>query len=134
MGTNFYLRRVKPREVHDEYHIAKRSGGWVIHFQDSTPYRFDDNAPSYHSVDDIKRLLESGEWQLSDEYGNVFDPGDESVEKLKDLCSWVGGGRFEGKTPKRYEGVNDYKSDRPLIPSHHYRDPQGFCFDSEEFS
>ena len=80
------------------------------------------------------RLLESGEWQLSDEYGNAFEPGDESVEKLEDLCSWVGGGRFEGKTPKRYEGVNDYKSDRPLIPSHHYRDPQGFCFDSEEFS
>ena len=36
----------------------------------------------------------------------------------------------------RYEStsVNDYKSDRPLIPSHHYRDPQGFCFDSDEFS
>lgn len=24
MGKNFYLRRVKPREVHDLMHIAKR--------------------------------------------------------------------------------------------------------------
>ena len=23
MGTNFYLRRVKPREVYDEYHIVE---------------------------------------------------------------------------------------------------------------
>lgn len=134
MGTNFYLRRVKPREVHDEYHIAKQSAGWLIHFQDSTPYQEWNDAPSYHSVDDIMRLLESGEWQISDEYGCVIEPGEDSVKKFEKLCSWVGGKRFEGNEPKPYSRFDDCKDDRPFIPHHDYRDPQGFCFDRQEFS
>lgn len=33
MGTNYYLRKVKPRLVYDEYHIAKRSAGGASAFR-----------------------------------------------------------------------------------------------------
>lgn len=135
MGTNYYLRKVKPREVHDEYHIAKLSAGWLVHFQDSTPYQEWNDAPSYHSVDDIMRLLESGEWQISDEYGYVIEPGEKSIEKFKKLCEWVGGERFKGFEPKQYTPSADIKDNRPFIPyNYSYRDPQGFYFDRQEFS
>lgn len=92
MGTNFYLRRVKPREVHDLMHIAKRSAGWVIHFQDSTdgyaePHDDAPEPPAFHSVADIRDLLESGDWQLADEYGDVWEPGEESLREFDKLCT-----------------------------------------------
>lgn len=123
MGTNFYLRRVKPREVHDEYHIAKRSAGWKIHFQDSTPYEHDDtDAPDYHSVQDICELLKSGEYQLSNEYGDVYAPGEESLREFEELCQWDGGmGSDQRSVPYRY------------FDRYSYIDPDGYYFDRREF-
>lgn len=139
MGTNFYLRRVKPREVHDEYHIAKRSGGWKIHFQDSTEYQNEfygdgPEPPSYHSVGDIRKLLESGEYQLSNEYGDVYEPGYESLREFDELCQWNGGPRFT-QPAVPYNGRYD---NPPGVPYDHcgtggYRDPDGYYFDSREF-
>lgn len=134
MGTNYFLRKTKPRLVYDEYHIAKQSAGWRIHFQDSEAYRFDEDAPSYHSVDDIRRLLESGEYELADSYGRTW--GELSVAEFEDLCKWNGGAHCDGKP------FSDYPHGEP--PWDHfpgspgclggYRDPQGFFFEPGEFS
>lgn len=130
MGTNFYLRKVKPRLVYDEYHIAKRSYGWKIHFQDSEEYKYEDDSPSYHSVDDIRRLLESGEYQLADEYDTTWKPGEESLKEFDDICKCNGGKEYEGKPCSKYpygKPPYDYYDYRG------YRDPKGYHFDSHYF-
>ena len=130
MGTNYFLRKTKPRLVYDEYHIAKQSAGWRIHFQDSEVYRFGEDSPSYHSVDDIRRLLESGDYELADEYGRTW--GKLSVAEFDELCKWNGGARYDGKSPSSYpDGEPPWEHD-PYRGG--YRDPQGFVFESEEFS
>lgn len=139
MGTNHYLRRVRPREVHDEYHICKTSAGWVVHFQDSTEHQDEwcgDGEwapPSFHSVADIRNLLMTGEWQISDEYGRVCEPGEESLRELERLCAWRGGSRFEGKpaNPRYPEGEPPYEN---VMLRGTYRDPEGYLFTTGEFS
>lgn len=139
MGTNHYLRRVRPREVHDEYHICKTSAGWVVHFQDSTESQddyFDDGEwapPSFHSVADIRNLLKTGEWQLSDEYGEVCEPGEESLRAFDELCAWRGGPSFEGKPPNPRYPEGDPPYENVSLPGS-YRDPEGYLFTRKEFS
>ena len=140
MGTNFYLRRVKPVTVHPEMHIAKRSSGWRIHFQDSTegvdaPDLYDVEYPSFHSVREIRAVLERGEWQLADEYGETWAPGAESVAEFDDLCRWNGGPRFtEPAVP--YRGAYDHEDGVPYdqpVDGTSYRDADGFVFDERWF-
>lgn len=141
MGTNFYLRRVKPVEVHPEMHIAKRSAGWRIHFQDSTEgveanYFDEVDAPTFHSVREIRAVLERGEWQLADEYGETWAPGEESVAKFDELCRWNGGPAFT-KPAVPYCGVYDHEPDVPYdqpVGGTAYRDADGYVFDERGFS
>lgn len=118
MSTNFYLKRVRPREVRDEYHIGKRSLGWKPLFEGyeanlpgwATVVLQDDEdpRPSVHSTDDIERLLESGEWQLADEYGTEWPPGEESLEAFRsELRDWDGGSTLEPKSHAPYGAVGD---------------------------
>lgn len=154
MGTNFYLRRVKPREVYDEYHIAKRSAGWRIHFQNSDWYHpsepnnltepgryapcqlhWPDEGevpPHYRSVADIRALLESGEFQLADEYGTTWGAGAASVAEFEELCRWMGGSDLDGKECSAYQdGEPPWEG---AIRRGDYRDPEGFLFTDVEFS
>lgn len=130
MGTNYYLRRVEPRFTHDLMHIAKLSAGWIVHFQDSTdgyadPHDDIPEPPDFHSIADIRRLLESGEWQIADEYGETWAPGDASLEEFDDICRWRGGPRFEDNPVGSYpDGEPPYES---LMPNS-YRDPDGYVF------
>lgn len=139
MGTNHYLRRVRPREVHDEYHICKTSGGWVVHFQDSTEAQgevYDDGElvpPSFHSVADIRNLLKTGEWQISNEYGDVCAPGEESLRELDRLCAWRGGPRFEDKPPNPNYPDGDPPYEHVMLRGA-FRDPEGYLFTTGEFS
>lgn len=135
MGTNYYLRRVKPREVHDLMHICKLSYGWRVHFQDSTegyadPHDDAPEHPEFHSAREIRALIDSGEWQVADEYGEVWAPGDESLVKLDELLAWNGGGKFQDRDPSRSypDGEPPYDPD-PDRPSE-YRDADGYRFDS----
>lgn len=132
MGTNFYLRRVRPREVHDLYHVGKRSYGWKPSFEAYTPYSEgwglsevegdEDPRPAVHSIDDIECLLESGEWQLEDEYGQRWAPGEESLEAFRsELLSWDGGQHLDPDFEPRDHGTG------------HYRDPKGYEFYRGEF-
>lgn len=140
MGTNYYLRRVKPVTVHPEMHIAKISAGWRIHFQDSTegvePCYFEEvDEPRFHSVREIRAILERGEWQLADEYGETWAPGEESVAKFDELCRWNGGPGFD-RPAEPYYGVYDHE---PEVPYDHavggskYRDADGYVFDERWF-
>lgn len=143
MGTNFYLRRVEPVRVETTYkmHFAKRSGGWVICFQDSTEgwceptVLGEPEPPEFRSVADIRALLESGRYQVADEYGDVWAPGAESLRMLSELCGWRGGPLFTGR-PAPYTGSRDAP---PGCPYTHgpgpsvYLDPEGYVFDTRWF-
>ena len=149
MGTNFYLMRVAERPVHDVMHIAKRSAGWRIHFQDSEdgydePWGTDaPEPPTFHSVREIRELLETGEWQLATEEYEAdgtherWAPGAESLAAFDELCRWNGGPHF---TRPAVEKVPDAPYDNPPgVPYDHgrwpgeYRDPDGYAFGSRSF-
>lgn len=76
VSTNIYLRRKEPRMVpeYDETHVAKLSGGWRAHFDGSSaagvPWEpVDEHAPRVGSMDDLRGYLDTGDWELVDEYG-----------------------------------------------------------------
>ena len=76
MGTNIYIQRKVPRMVptYDCTHIAKLSWGWRAHFDGSSmarEFHEDDPSPRIGSVADIRSYLETGEWELVDEYGRA---------------------------------------------------------------
>lgn len=140
MGTNFYLRRVKPVEVHPEMHIAKRSAGWKIHFQDSTegietPCFDDSDSPTFHSVREVRAILERGEWQLANEYGETWAPEEESVAEFDELCRWNGGPYFTNPAVP-YSGAYDHGDGVPYdhpVGGTAYRDADGYVFDERGF-
>lgn len=80
MSVNFYLRRTKPILCFPEFHIGKRSYGWKPLYQandkDMDVYSFMTQRPQVRSVDDIAAAVESGEWEIVDEYGDVYEYGD----------------------------------------------------------
>lgn len=148
MGTNFYLMRVAARPVHDVMHVAKRSAGWRIHFQDSDegydePWGQDaPEPPTFHSVREIRALLETGEWQLATEEYEAdgtherWAPGEESLRAFDELCRWNGGPRFT-KPAVPYSGDYDHEPDVPYeqpVGGTAYRDADGYVFDERGFS
>jgi len=78
MSTNIYIRRKEPRMVptYDEVHVAKLSSGWRVHFDGSSavddPWlpEPDEHVPRIASMDDLRGYLQTGEWELVDEYGD----------------------------------------------------------------
>lgn len=152
MGTNFYLS-TKNKETRDKYfgynynltdtpdwgyeiHIAKTSGGWLPLFQKHN---------CIQSVKDIKRLYETGEFVLYDEYGTVYDwpEFEERVVKFN--------GGYNGAIPKtKYQqDPNSPWHDRDMpnhTPVSHFeygngkhshmytKDEDGFEFMEGEFS
>lgn len=73
MSTNIYLRRREPRMVpeYDEVHVCKLSYGWRAHFDGSSALEdWDERRPHVGSMDDLRGYLDSGEWELVDEYGD----------------------------------------------------------------
>lgn len=76
MSVNYYIRKVDPIEVRPEFHIGKRSYGWKPLFEtyhSDMPYTYgvDVGRPYIDRVSDIKALVESGEWEIIDEYDEV---------------------------------------------------------------
>lgn len=105
MGTNFYIRKKVPT-IHETVHICKRSWGWRTSWQKTEAYEWprwcdedrviDDygystgpNLPhDIRRVSDIVDYLKTGEWELIDEYGMVYDDWE---EEIKGLVEWNGG-------------------------------------------
>ena len=77
MSTNFYLRRTKPILCFPEFHVAKRSCGWkplLEHNGDpEDSFSFTTARPIVERMDDIRAAVESGEWELIDEYDRPYD-------------------------------------------------------------
>lgn len=110
MGTNYYLRKKQPT-IHESIHIGKQSWGWYMHWdscdESDWPRWCDtDHVPPYpelphsiHSVEDIRAYLRIGEWELVDEYGEVYEDWE---QELDFLCSWDGGkGRYNADHPDK---------------------------------
>ena len=76
MSTGFYIRRTKPTLTFPEFEVAMRSGGTTRITDDGdTMWHFDDaTRPVVRSIDDLVRLVDSGEWELIDEYDEPVDP------------------------------------------------------------
>ena len=133
MGTNFYLFRIKPRAVHDVFHIGKTSVGWKPTFQNSEKLNADQvgfkdghvywdacdiTPPYYGSVADIRHLLDTGEYAIIDEYGEFGDEnGPYTIERLSE---W---GRDKP----------DWKEPCKENPCYIYRDAEGFSFTRQDF-
>lgn len=111
MGTNYYLKATRPREVYDEVHIAKRSRGWKPSFQASEETEF---TPAVNSVDDMQRLVESGNWAIEDEYHNALT----WEEFEQEVLNW--------------ESEFNYRSHMGTA-LRTYRDPQGYEFIRNEY-
>ena len=84
MGTNYYLRRRV--EEYQRFHVCKASYGWRTLWQTSDdawePPTAPSDAPIYHSVQEIRDLLATGDWELVDEYGDERNP-----DEIDELCA-----------------------------------------------
>jgi hypothetical protein len=138
METNFYIRRKKPT-IRETVHIGKQSDGWYMHWQatenvvDEWP-RWCDRDPGEHydvsagpspirSVADIRDLLATGEWELVDEYDNIYP-----ASKLEELEEWDGG----------KSAYNDMHPNEPILwnphpPMSDFKDPNGNFFSRDGF-
>lgn len=76
MSTDLYIRRTKPILTFPEFEVARRSGGAtrISDRGDTLWYFEDDSRPVARSIDDLVRIVDSGEWELIDEYDEPVDP------------------------------------------------------------
>lgn len=116
MGTNFYLRRTKPVLCFPEFHIGKRSAGWMPLYQanrcSEDYYRLETQRPIVSVVDDIREAVDSGEWVIIDEYGTEFTfdefigymeepfPIEDGQKRQSHVEAW--GEVYEGKDGREY--------------------------------
>lgn len=92
MGTNYYLRKKKPRIVYDEVHLAKRSYGWHPLFQKSV---------DVCCLDDVRMAVEEGDCVIVDEDGDEFSY-DEFIAKVIEPFDAE---RENGVVRKRHDGI-----------------------------
>lgn len=116
MGTNFYLvGKKKTVEIEPKIHISKRSYGWKPHFdasKQSMHIDYDD-LPVIGSIADIKRMYDSGDWKIVDEYGE-----EHTWEEFdKEVLHW---------------GDNPVNSRESCLGGD-FRDDQGYLFSTYEF-
>lgn len=128
MGTNFYLRRKEPT-LHECVHVCKCSYGWRTTWQatDERDWpRWCDIVPGpelespISSVEDVRGYLETGEWELVDEYGDVHDDWDDVMSSLE---VWDGGVGMDGRRPLEHD----------VECGEGYRDVRGNIFVREGF-
>lgn len=99
IGTNFYIRKKKPT-IHEVVHICKRSFGWRTTWQATSigygendwPKWCDENPAGeptipneINSVEDIRNYLRTGEWELVDEYGKVYEDWESQLRNLEEF-------------------------------------------------
>lgn len=85
VSTNFYLRRKKPILCFPEFHIGKRSCGWKPLMQSNQnaedTFEFETQRPIVQSIGDIEDAVDTGEWEIVDEYGTEYS--------VDDFCSYM---------------------------------------------
>lgn len=97
------LRSTSPREVHRRVKLCHVASGWKPLFWRQYAFEGDDEVaphPDLLSVADVRRVLKKGDFQLEDEYGDLWAPGEKSIAKLGELLardfSEVRYGRYSG--------------------------------------
>lgn len=122
MSMNYYLRR-KRATIHESIHIAKCENGVKPQFQatgaETWPrwcdgIRYPELDRNIESLDDIMSYVDSGGWEIVDEYGALITRD----EFMRDVVGW-NGGTASGGAVKDAVGVPD---------------GSGFCFDFDSFS
>lgn len=88
MSLEFSIRRAKPILVFPYFALAKRSSGWnplyIRNEQEDRLFSFTTQAPVIRTLDDIREAVESGEWEIVDEYEGLYT-FDEFMAKMNDL-------------------------------------------------
>lgn len=115
LSVNYYIRKKKPIEVFPEFHIGKRSCGWKPLFESyhsDMPYGItvDVDRPYIDRVSDIEALVESGEWEIVDEYDEVVTyeqfidhmDTDYDVETKRSSHMGIGIGAYRGVDGREY--------------------------------
>lgn len=89
VSTNFYLRRKKPILCFPEFHIGKRSCGWRPLMQSNQnaedTFEFETQRPIVQSMSDIEDTVNTGEWEIVDEYGTEYSIDDFRSYMLDDF-------------------------------------------------
>lgn len=152
MGTNFFLM-TKSKEVRDKHfgynyeltdepdwgyqiHIAKTSCGWLPLFQAHE---------CFHSVKQLKELYDTGDFIISDEYGDTYnwEEFDERVVKFN--------GGYKGAIPRKriepdpngmfydrnmpeYMPVSHFEYGFGEYADEYFSDEEGYEFTTHEFS
>lgn len=123
MGTNYYLKRTKPILCFPEFHVGKKSAGWLGLFEatgtNDFHFEFETQKPAVTCVEDIRAAVASGEWELVDEYGDLVD-----VDKFIDFM--MNGWEWERDVGKDLRIHSDHLDT--------YRDREGAEFTRTEFS
>jgi hypothetical protein len=137
VGTNYYIRRKKPT-IRECVHVCKQSFGWRTHWQatgngvgdwprwcDDEPTVENHELPwAIHSVEDIRAYLETGDWELVDEYGEVYE---DWKAKLDALERWDGG---KAEWNRNHPEPVMWETSEPRGS----RDRRGNVFDEEAFA
>lgn len=124
MGTNFYLRKKKPRLVYDEIHIAKTSFGWKP--------TFECHEGEIESVRQLKTAYDSGEYTIIDEYGDEYtwEEFDKRVIQWAESQIEMRGEDFKPIDHVEYEKTQTYRH----YENYYYHDEDGYNFMMVEFS
>lgn len=154
MGTNFYMM-TKSKETRDKHfgwnyeltdtpdwgykiHIAKTSMGWLPLFQAHECFR---------SIKQLKKLYDTGEFILADEYGTTYNweefdkrvlqhnGGIRGVAPREEIKMDPNSRFYDHRMPK-YRPVShfDYKYDDPYYSMDYFTDESGYEFTNHEFS
>lgn len=118
-----------------EIHIAKTSAGWLPSFQAHDCFK---------SITELKKLYETGEFIIYDEYGDVYnwEEFDERVLKHN--------GGVRGAVPREkiiqnknspwydsdlpeYRPISHFEYGHGKYSSHYFADPDGYEFTTQEF-
>lgn len=119
MGRNFYLyfNRKKGEEGTEEFHIGKRSAGWVFHFQAHA-------RPNIRTVEEMRKYTKLG--FIYDEYGieHTYEDFWKAVERTKE--------NFNGEPP--YVLTDPSEEPQSSFSEDELWEDEGFAFSSWDFS
>ena len=152
IGTNFYLM-TKVKATRDKYfgfdyeltdtpdwgyqiHIAKTSMGWLPLFQAHN---------CFESIKQLKELYDTGDFTISDEYGEVYNweqfdkrvlqhnGGIKGVKPREKVERNPNSKWYDARTPE-YIPISHFDYDYGSYANEYFTDPEGYEFTDHEFS
>lgn len=113
MSTNFYIKKVKPVEIFPEFHLGKRSCGWKFLFQanadETDMFPEEVERPVITCLDDIRAAVDSGDWEIVNEYGDHVEYEDFIDYAMIDFPAEA----ESGKKRRTHVGIGIHAFERP---------------------